>query len=81
MNKEIATILTVGAAILIAVWMTWTDVTFQLTSVSARLGRVEGALIEQGRMERDLAPSDELQGTLESKPQEHAADITANTTP
>lgn len=45
MNKEIIAILGVGVAVLVAIWMTWRDVTFQLTDMNARLGWVEGVLM------------------------------------
>ena len=51
MNKEIIAILGVGVAVLVASWMTWRDVTFQLTDMNARLGRVEGVLIAQGKLD------------------------------
>ena len=55
MNKEIVAILGVGAAVLVAIWMTWRDVTFQLTDMNASLGRVEGVLIAQGKLDSQTA--------------------------
>lgn len=67
MNKEIVAILGVGAAVLVAVWMTWRDVTFQLTDMNARLGRVEGVLIAQGRLDSQVAPEAYPPGVAKSE--------------
>ena len=54
MKKEIIAILGVGVAVLVAIWMTWRDVTFQLTDMNARLGRVGGVLIAQGKLDSQV---------------------------
>ena len=76
MTKEIwailgvgATVLGVGAAVLMAIWMTWKDVTFQLTDVDGRLGRVEGVVSQlndrMGRMEGQVAQLNGRMGRVE----------------
>lgn len=57
MNKEIIAMLGVGAAVLVAIWITWRDVTFQLTDMNARLDRVEGVLIAQGKLDSQAVPA------------------------
>ena len=65
MNKEIIAILGVGVAVLVAIWMTWRDVTFQLTDMNARLGRVEGVLIAHGKLDSQAALERESAETVQ----------------
>ena len=65
MNKEIIAILGVGVAVLVAIWMTWRDVTFQLTDMNARLGRVEGVLIAQGKLDSQAVLEPESAETVQ----------------
>ena len=65
MNKEIIAVLGVGVAVLVAIWMTWRDVTFQLTDMNARLGRVEGVLIAQGKLDSQATREPERTETMQ----------------
>ena len=65
MNKEIIAILGVGVAVLVAIWMTWRDVTFRLTDMNARLGRVEGVLIAQGKLDSQAVLEPESAETVQ----------------
>ena len=64
MNKEIIAILGVGVAVLVAIWMTWRDVTFRLTDMNARLGRVEGVFIAQAKLDSQAALEREKTETM-----------------
>lgn len=64
MNKELYAILGVGVAILIGMWMVWSDVRAEIRSVrveissfntrlgnlESRVGRIEGILLERGEL-------------------------------
>ncbi|MDE0680559.1 MAG: hypothetical protein OXI11_10160 [Gammaproteobacteria bacterium] len=70
MNKEILTVLGMGAAILVAVWMTWADtnnrldtLNEQVSSLNSRVGRIEGVMIAQGQ----LQASADVSSTPEAK--------------
>lgn len=79
MNKEIIAILGVGVAVLVAIWMTWRDVTFQLTDMNARLGRVEGVLIAQGNLDSQAALEPESAETMQRGTKDASASLRGET--